>query len=402
MANQPQTNQPAPAQSPHQHRNGWRLVLFTALAFALGAAFFAAIFFVVTRFQLNDRAESEVETTDTVESTEELNRGPDVTVSVEIIDESAPLRDDQIRVAWNEARVAVAAASLGLDETVFDAWKVGEVVAGQYAGAAFLVLDRLCEGHCGNSLYRVIDSADGLVFLNDYSNVLIGNDQDLFVAMVDDYVFDLNPSTSFDMIVNHYEITLFEEELVPAKMLDDFLSDYHSYATYEHDLQGRVWSDLDAGYFIVENSDHTVTLYQAEFPFEVAAIDSLGALTVRTEPDWLLDNNIVISPDYSLAYITCPPLNYSILTDADLSSRLELLGKTFTGEELYVPTSTDDELYTTTYEQYYATEKPDYEEWLAEYPVLVWQDVFGRWFKLTNIEYLPAIEMGCAFVDSAL
>jgi hypothetical protein len=94
----------------------------------------------------------------------------------------------------------------------------------------------------------------------------------------------------------------------------------------------------------------------------------------------------------------------NLISEDDLSGRLQVIGQTTSSGALYAPKNVDDELFKAVYAVYkigregatdYAGNKVlSYEEFVAKKPVVVWQDLLGDYHVFYDSDYSPMAECG--------
>ena len=168
---------------------------------------------------------------------------------------------------------------------------------------------------------------------------------------------------------------------------------------FHNDVLGDAYK-TEEGCIIFELPDHTALAYNFNFPF----IGESGLLDLKfNDGQQNKEEYKYIRPS---CCATC--VNYEIISEETLQpqSRLQLAGKTASGEEFYEIKDQNDaylkELYNNKYTVAYYSEtgyqqmdksKYTYEQFISYHPYLYWKDPLGDWMEFTNKRFDIMAEM---------
>ncbi|HOX10558.1 MAG TPA: hypothetical protein P5323_01230 [Candidatus Moranbacteria bacterium] len=197
------------------------------------------------------------------------------------------------------------------------------------------------------------------------------------------------PGSSYKLLKNSYVRDLFSELGGEKKIFSNELGDFFL---------------TEKGCLMVELPDHTAISYNFNIPF---------VNEEKSELDVKFNNGKNNKDTYGFIMHTCGSscTLFNTVDESELSpdERLEIVGKTSNGEDIYGMKNPADQhlidLYNnkntmayinTDGNNNYADEKKNkytYEEFVNSHPYLYWKDPLGRWVEFLNRKYDSAAEM---------
>ncbi|MBI2309288.1 hypothetical protein HYU89_00085 [Candidatus Collierbacteria bacterium] len=332
-----------------------------------------------------------------------------------------------ISVNWLSEPVKVNPLTIGLSVKDPNAWEgikvddlyavyqVGAVTNAPFQNDKFYVIARACLGPCGSFYYRVVDDRgkQGLVLLANLSNEVDQSDK---VFFVESSQYDI-PALRFPakLSVQRAGISLsFEaEDFSPATMFKDYIErgnwnqSTQKYTArnlksdIRHPQYGILYEETDDGYFIARLPDGTLKLYRLQFPFSLSDDDKTGFLVQSAKLSLRLTNSDTFTANYTpISPRVCPPREYDV--QKGIESKIKKSGTIDSAGDFYELSDSNDPMYTEIYQSFYNPNKISYATFLADHPFVFWKDVLGRWFRLRNAKFYPAVETECGYFDSVL
>ncbi len=297
-------------------------------------------------------------------------------------------------------------------------YRVGTVASGPYQGDDLLIFHQEILFHGQVLIDRVIHDLDQnrFILLRQLSGT--SDTSETYLTTLFWAADDINiPSLFLPERLSLNGATLIAGRFSP----DDIFNHFRRYYQYNADTKedesflknweqigeikgiGTIYEELDGGYFIVRNPDHTIKIYEAELPTRNKLL--LGNYGRYYYPDEMelkidLDDGGLFTGIYGFYASTsaCQPSNYSVLklSPEQAETRFESMG-TFAGYQFLAPIDLADELYD-------LMPKADEARQLVKekYPVLMVQDGLGRYVAYFNIEFLEEYGSGCSYSNSVL
>ena len=276
---------------------------------------------------------------------------------------------------------------------------VGEFVTGRFAGGELYLVFAGCEGLCEYQRYYLVKRGQEYYFLEKDSSALDTYTYNVpsvhFQQIVDYQIADLNlpefidgpkPGTRLKLISKRaFAPILFfnAESMRPnVKNLEQF---------YRSPVVGVVYKEKTSelnGYYVVR-ADGTRAEYTVEIPF--IGKDNVPLVT------W--SDGARVKTEYSYQTIGgCGGTNFvALAADTDSISKLQVAGRTFDGDDVYVYKDANEPYLVKIYnEDYKVGRQPgdiiSYSAFVKSYPVFFWRDPFGRLIRFTNRSFIPLAE----------
>jgi len=287
----------------------------------------------------------------------------------------------------------------------FEIYQVGIIKDGPYAGDSFYLFfaEQQGMGHT-LSVYRVIKDKDRLIILTKISSDL-NNDFYKKIFVLNDDITISNIESPSKIPIPNSDISLLRNDANVNQLIT-------KYPQLEKKFEYNDWSvyfDKQRGCFFVKAADFTVREYRLEIPFLTNKEEGFTS-TAGSVPQFISFNSVngdKISSEYQLRKMTgCGGWGYCYnYVDYVGINNLKLAGKTQSGDSLYIlndidlkKSSTDEKsILMSVNDMYYPgenIEKKSFEEFINDYPLLYWQDIFGNFIEFTKAMYMPAVECG--------
>lgn len=348
-----------------------------------------------------------------------------------------PLKEGQISVTWQEWPVNYAAYQVyrhdDLSEYLikergkegaekdsemfskaFTAQDVGTVASGVYAGRKLFVLAYSePEGPSwGPTLYRVIGSND-----QDKKPIMLSKQSQEPNNLIKS-LFDVDDKTTIAGLETPDEISIPDSPITMAKRAPEphkFITDYpDAKKLFKYNGSDYVFKSESLGCFIIRAKDGTAREYEFKFPFaDNAASDQANPAIRRLKLAFSGKAEAVIAYDFE-RYGKCGPLGcYNYPSYLKSKDQLVQAGAFSNGDPIWELKNRDESyvdaykekvvILKDIYDQYYPgwdektqEQKPktSYEQFLADHPLIYWQDPFGSFLELKDAKYIPAVECG--------
>jgi hypothetical protein len=348
-----------------------------------------------------------------------------------------PLKEGQVSVSWQEWPVNYSAYQVyryddlkdylvkergkeaadkdyDMFAKAFTAQDVGTVASGVYAGRKlFIVAYSEPEGPSwGPTLYRVIESKD------KEKKPIILSKQSQEPNRLLESLFDFDGKTTIAGLETPDEISIPDSPIVMTKRVTEphkFIADYpDAKKLFKYDGSEYVFKSESLGCFIIRAKDGTAREYEFKFPFaHKATSDQPNPATRSLKLTFSGKAEAAIAYDFE-RYGKCGPsgcYNYPSyikgkeqLVQAGTFSNGDPVWELKNRDESYVrEDKTKIVILKDIYDQYYPgwddkaqeqKQKVSYEQFLADHPLIYWQDPFGSFIELKDAKYIPAVECG--------
>ncbi|MCB9802628.1 hypothetical protein H6761_01235 [Candidatus Nomurabacteria bacterium] len=290
-------------------------------------------------------------------------------------------------------------------------YNAGTIAEGPYQGKDLYLATLPCEGPClSNGISRIINNDGELIIIKNESSL---NDENSLVYFSYGSLFKFNNLITIKNLEDNPEIVnipntnnkFTKAETDPKKIL----SDYNAQEILSND-EVTIYKDNVNNCYIAEQNDHSAINYILDLNFvgeesqDPSSYFGLKPYKLNISFDDNSDNNneylfnktFYFSPD-----VGC----YDYANFISNNSQIKKTGETFAGDAIYeladinLKEQANDQksLLQSMYDTIYSPEgqdKPSFSEFLADHPVLFWQDPFGKYIMFKNAKYVPPVEMG--------
>jgi len=309
----------------------------------------------------------------------------------------------EVLIKWTEKK---AINNMGLinpdkiaDNTdLYGYYKIGEIQKGNYQGCDLIMVSVPCRD-CFNSLIFILgtEKEGKFIIFDNHSTIpkyYYENETDYFLQELtidDDYVIgELDyPETIIGpteravlrkaqhILVKEYELLLKEKD-EPQKF-------------FLHPDYGQAYTDYLHNIFF-KAPDYTIVIYNLviDFYHEAGYPDITWA-------DGTLNTQLYKSEDLS-TLMAGFGISFEIIQGINIEKELYEIGKNNKGDKVYFPIDSNHEILQTTYRAMGGFSPSEgrevsYEEFLANKPIFLWVDPFGRLIKFTNSSFISHAEM---------
>ncbi|MFA5359768.1 MAG: hypothetical protein WC349_02295 [Patescibacteria group bacterium] len=307
------------------------------------------------------------------------------TVEIEWLAEPVKLGDLKLiaRTSYSEGEEGVGAESY---------YKVANTIDGGEIINAFMPP----EGPSVNLVIRFKKTSDGKYFLikknSDYED-----DSGLVSKVTIDSVTDIKVlNAPAKILINNITFTKKEWS---DKMPADWSKLKKIGITENGDFYKKLTADdynLYYAQYVLKLPDSTAMYY--DMPYNFLADDNSLIATFNSDNQEFKTKRINTSIVQG-----CSTLG-NLISEDDLSGRLQVIGQTTSSGALYAPKNVDDELFKAVYDVYkigregatdYAGNKVlSYEEFVAKKSVVIWRDLLGDYHIFYDSDYSPMAECG--------
>lgn len=283
------------------------------------------------------------------------------------------------------------------------AQKLGVVADGTYTGDSVFWLTCPADGPVPTPTWRVIKHGTELIGLKQYSRGygcegLLTIDETLTIS-------NLEPAA--EIAIPNSNIVLHRAKAEPFRLL----SSYENPQKVLTAADGTVlYRDVNSGCLLAPAADSSVREYAFGFDWlstkaEQPEFDGVTPVKLNlTMIDGTANTGEYVFKSIGPCGSGC--YNYRLSAKID---QLQEVGKTNTSESIYVAKTPESVVVSGTgkdqnesvlqvlYDSIYTPEeqtKPTWEQFLADSPLLYWQDPFGNFIELRNTKYQPAVECG--------
>ena len=310
---------------------------------------------------------------------------------------------EDILIKWTEKKVVENMGLINPDKMTDDTglykyYKIGEIQSGNYRGGDLILVSVPYEEFFTSLLYILGTEKEGeFVIFNNYSTIseyYHGDQTDYFVKKVifdDDYIIKeldypekiIGP-TPRAVLEKSHRILVKEYELL-TKDKDD------AQELFLHQDYGQAYTDFFHNIFF-KAKDNTIAIYKLEIDFyDQAGYPSIvwNDGTPNTQP--------YKSEDFSASAMRLG-MSLEIIEGIDIEKELYIIGRNNKGDKIYFPIDSDHEILQATYRAMGGFSPSEgrevsYEEFLANKPIFLWVDPFGRLVKFTNSNFISHAEM---------
>ncbi len=297
-----------------------------------------------------------------------------------------------------------------LKEAVSSIVLAGTAQSTPYENSAVYLIEETQEGMAlhGNYLWVIKEpETSKLIVLGKYSDgggwpIL----QELFVF--NDQLTFKNWETSKTIAVPNSKYELVKSEMGYTKML----SSYDLIKQFKFNDDEYVYWDKMSGCFVIRRPGNTAQEYYINIDF-LAGNRTSGYNTEAMSQviDFTWSDGSKNEIEYQTTSLTGCGTNGCYSYPENINTKeLIVVGKTKNDGNIYAykidlaeKSLSKEHRLSLTYEHYYpgynnetngALEKKPFKEFVEDYPLLYWQDPFGRWMEFLNIKYQPAVECG--------
>jgi len=313
---------------------------------------------------------------------------------------------DTLQNKWQDGTVDAKKwiESVDVFRQLVTAQKLGVVADGTYAGDAIYWLTCPAEGPTAVPTWRVIKHGTELIGLKQYSRGygcegLLTVDETLTIS-------NLEPAA--EIAIPNSNLILHRTKLEAFRLL----SSYENPQKLLTAADGTVlYRDVASGCLFAPAVDSSVHEYAFGFDWlatKAAQSEFDGVTPVKlnlTMGDGKANTAEYVFKSIGPCGSGCYNYRLGVKTD-----QLQEIGKTNTGDSIYAAKTPDSvrqwqsgsgfediSALQSTYDSLYTPEgqtKPTFDQFVADYPLLYWQDPFGNFVELRNSKYQPAVECG--------
>jgi len=294
------------------------------------------------------------------------------------------------------------------------AYSVGKVATGTYAGKdLFILAYREPFGPSfGDQLYWIIRVLDNKsIILTKMSRDAISLFDGLFTKDTGSVL--ANVETPSEISIPDSAMRLYRSATVPYKFMTDYAD---AEKAFKYDDQNYLYFSRSMGCYLAKAADGTAREYYFDLPFARAA--------TSTDPYF----NGFDPLDLSISWLVAPASSslytakhvggcgvrgcYNYPGYATDDKALKPAGKFSNGDTVYTLADqefsykqgdSDIKVLREAYNMYYPWQgesndqrpvKIAFEEFMADQPIIYWQDPIGHFLEFKNVKYLPAVECG--------
>lgn len=283
-------------------------------------------------------------------------------------------------------------------------YQVGRFIDGKYKGGDLILISAGYEGPAFYpGFYRFVKNGDSLVFLKKYSDELYDGDGFIKSKFTIDEEYDI-PELNYPKYIKgpNQRQYLEQDESVRALMdlsnlkisiIDPIFGNIYMTDDRIREQTGDIFTKNG---FYIEAPDGTVRAYF----LKIDIIDK------KNVPEITWSDGAINSLEYVYSDVGgCGARNYASVapmgSDANNKDRLEIIGKTSKGDDVYSLKDKNHYFYKDFYDNVYRvfddssqSTKVSYEKFVADRPLFYWVDPFGRTIKFQNNKFIPQTECG--------
>jgi len=286
------------------------------------------------------------------------------------------------------------------------------------------------EPYIGRGLFVASVSPDGMALRDDKYWIIFDGEKTIVLGKYSDktewpilqelFVYNDNLTLAGREMPDSLAIPNSDYKLIKSEMrFPKLITDYYNLEKV-YSINGiTVYGDERSGCFVVRRPDSSVEEYHINYPFLEGDRNSTNPSVFSQVLDftWLKDglkNDIEFQTTVVSGCGTAGCYDY--VRDNDFTqTQLVAVGQMPDESSVYYyndevienidnnPKSNSENILLKTYGNYYPgwdseTEQPikkeAFKDFVKKYPVLFWQDAFGKWMQFTNIKYQPSVECG--------
>lgn len=313
--------------------------------------------------------------------------------------------DETIEVAWSKPTpidsLQIFSATGFSPEKEAKYYQVGTINQGSYQGAALILVIAGTDGPGGAfNTYRLIKQNDQLIYLQKYSDYSFSEESDVSHVGLNPKKFTV--ATNYTIAQLDYPQTLYNPDNKTTLELDP----YYDKTTFSVAGLKKVFTDPKYGAVYTSTMDDSKNLFQRG-GFYLATLDGT-ALVYYLKPNFIDDKAGVQitwsdgsknTADYAYTErVGCGGSNYASVIYNLNPDELKVTGTTILGDKVYEFKDSNNALLKNIYDNKYYVygdeKKISYQEFIANHPLFIWQDPFGRYIKFENIAFGPLAECG--------
>ncbi|MDP3900447.1 MAG: hypothetical protein Q8Q23_05190 [bacterium] len=284
----------------------------------------------------------------------------------------------------------------------FDFYEAGNVKEGIYNGGILYIMVVHPEGPSfRNYLYRIVKINEEVILLSGYSDEVWADVlKKLFIE--NNNIEISNLETPYIINVPNSDIKLVRSEKEPMTLVSEY-SDIEK--LFKYDDNNYIYKSEAKDCFIVKAKDGTAREYYFDLEFlEPSEEKTIYSGITPNLIQFTNNNGKKNTEEYIFKSVGSCGIRgcYNYPNYINDSNQLNEIGRTVTDDPIYGLKDTEIKEYNfdeknileKMYNMHYTQDKPEYEEFLADYPVIYWQDPFGDFIEFRNAKYLPSVECG--------
>ena len=320
-----------------------------------------------------------------------------------------------IEVEWSDWPVKVSSWALFSDTFIGDVYKIGTVKSGLYVGKDLYLVTYLPEGPMAEIMVRVIkDDSDvddiKLIVLGNHSNSYYDRYESYFITNDQLTISNLEPPQAINLPNSAYQLVKSNQE--PFRLLASY---ENPRKMFKYNSEYYIYKDNRTKCFLAAAKDGTVReyYYNLDFLGQTGSLDNYPG-TKPYQLDFTWNDGVKNTNEYLIKNITggCgTSFCYSYVDYITDLSQLTEVGRTASGQIFYQASNVnlkalsgnESSVLEEMYEMYYPgynsqlnqpADKISFEEFIADRPIIYWQDPFGDFLEFRNAKYLPMVECG--------